>query len=118
MSTPETNSPTPTPPSDGTPSDGTTPDPTLLVRLAQAVEAEERLDPVVHALRPWARTLVDGPVRRWLLLGRPLGHALHPVLTDAPLGLWMSASSLDLLAGAEARPAARRLVGLDRKSVV
>lgn len=103
MSTPETSTPETTTGPDDAP---------LLVRAALAVEQEARLDPLVHTLRPWARTLVDGPLRQWLLLGRPLGHALHPVLTDAPLGLWTSASALDLLAGKDARPAARRLVGL------
>src|SRR5690606_8609173 len=58
-----------------------------------------------------ARTLVDGPLRAWLLLGRPMGHALHPLLTDVPIGAWMSATVLDL-SGPGARSAARRLVGL------
>jgi uncharacterized membrane protein len=40
-----------------------------------------------------------------------LGHALHPLLTDFPLGAWMSASFLDLFAGPHARRASQRLVG-------
>jgi len=41
-----------------------------------------------------------------------MGHALHPSLTDLPLGMWTAASVLDLFAGDESRPAARRLVGV------
>ncbi|NCT92693.1 (2Fe-2S)-binding protein [Cellulomonas sp. APG4] len=109
MSTSETTRPAPAHAADAPP---------LLVRASLAVERAQALDPLVETAQPWARALVDGPVRQWLLLGRPLGHALHPVLTDAPLGLWMSASALDLLAGPDARPAARRLVGLGVLSAV
>lgn len=83
----------------------------VLVHVARAVEEADELDPAVDALRPVATALVDGPWRRWLLLGRPLGHALHPLLTDVPMGAWMSASFLDL-AGPGSQAAARRLVGV------
>lgn len=43
--------------------------------------------------------------------GRWLGHALHPVLTDLPLGAFASASVLDLAGGHRSRPAAALLVG-------
>ncbi len=49
----------------------------------------------------------DSPLRT-----TALGHDLHPVLTDLPLGLWTSASLLDALGGKRSRPAATRLVGL------
>jgi uncharacterized membrane protein len=42
--------------------------------------------------------------------GRWLGHALHPLLTDLPIGSWTSASLLDVVGGRAARPAARRLI--------
>jgi uncharacterized membrane protein len=41
-----------------------------------------------------------------------LGHSLHPVLTDLPLGCWTSATLLDLLGGQRSRSAATRLVAL------
>jgi uncharacterized membrane protein len=47
-----------------------------------------------------------------MLRGRPLGHALHPLLTDLPLGCWTSAMLLDAVGGRSARPAARRLTAL------
>lgn len=89
----------------------------LLVRLARMVEDEQRLDGAVAALRPVADRLASSSARG-LLLGRPLGHAAHPLLTDVPLGAWMSASVLDLVGGRAARPAARRLVGLGVLSAV
>lgn len=47
-----------------------------------------------------------------MLRGRPLGHALHPLLTDLPLGCWTSAMLLDAVGGRSARSAARRLTAL------
>lgn len=80
--------------------------------LARRLESLQALDPVVRAVRPVADALVADPVRRDVLRGAWLGHALHPVLTDVPIGLWTSAVTLDLVGGPSARPAARRLIGL------
>jgi nitrite reductase/ring-hydroxylating ferredoxin subunit/uncharacterized membrane protein len=52
-----------------------------------------------------------GPVKD-LLSGVPLGHAAHPMLTDVPIGLWISASLLDLLGREEDGPAVERLIAL------
>jgi hypothetical protein len=41
-----------------------------------------------------------------------LGHSIHPVLTDLPLGCWTSASLVDLLGGRAGRGAATRLVAI------
>ena len=59
----------------------------------------------------------EGPVRR-LLRGEWLGHPLHPLLTDLPIGFWTSATMLDLLGGRRARPAATTMVGLGVLSAV
>ena len=40
----------------------------------------------------------DGPVKD-ALSGTWLGHALHPLLTDLPIGTWTSAVLLDWLGG-------------------
>ncbi|TDD72086.1 DUF2231 domain-containing protein [Jiangella aurantiaca] len=48
---------------------------------------------------------------RRLLHGHWLGHAVHPLLTDVPVGAWTSAALLDLSGRRELRPAARFLVG-------
>lgn len=83
-----------------------------LVALAEKLEGVTALDPAVRAVRPLADALVADPIRRDLLRGAWLGHALHPLLTDVPIGFWTSAVVLDLLGGRGARPAAQRLVGL------
>jgi len=44
--------------------------------------------------------------------GVPLGHALHPLMTDLPIGAWTSATILDLVGGESSRPAAQKLVGI------
>lgn len=87
----------------------TTPAP---VTLARTLEESTALDPVVRAVRPLADALVASPVRRDLLRGAWLGHALHPLLTDVPVGFWTSATVLDLVGGRGARGSAQRLVGL------
>lgn len=89
-----------------------------LVGVARALEGETRLDGAVHALRPVADALVADDTRRDLLLGRQMGHALHPLLTDAPIGAWASAVLLDLVGGEDSRAAAQRLVGIGILSAV
>ena len=86
-----------------------TPIPVIGTRRLEALSA---LDPVVGAVRPLAGALVAAPRRRDALTGVWLGHALHPLMTDLPIGLWTSAVTLDLVGGASARPAATRLTGL------
>jgi uncharacterized membrane protein len=46
-----------------------------------------------------------------VLRGEWLGHALHPLMTDLPLGCWLSAGLLDLFGGRRSRRSAQRLVG-------
>jgi uncharacterized membrane protein len=83
----------------------------VVSRLAARLEHDERLDPLVRVFDLAAGLVPSGRLDE-LLRGRPLGHALHPVLTDAPLGFWFSASALDVVGGHRAREAATRLVGL------
>ena len=82
------------------------------LRWAERLEQSERLDPWVARLRPLADRLLDDEGRARLLHGVPAGHALHPLLTDLPLGLWMSSTALDLVGGPRATGAADRLLGL------
>ena len=56
-----------------------------------------------------AGVIGSGPVKD-VLSGTWLGHAVHPVLTDLPIGFWTSAFTLDLLGGRHSRRAATRLV--------
>jgi uncharacterized membrane protein len=74
------------------------------------LEGAARLDPVVDKVRRVVAAVTESPARRAVLQGEPLSHSLHPVATMVPLGLWGSASVLDLLGGRSARPAAVRLI--------
>jgi uncharacterized membrane protein len=86
--------------------------PNALVRVTQQLEGDKSLDSLSDVIRPVAEALVADPKRRDLLQGEWLGHAVHPLMTDVPIGFWTSASVLDLVGGPSARPAARRLVAL------
>lgn len=81
------------------------------VRLVQRLEGATELEALAQAVAPLADAVMRLPVRDQLL-GDAAGHALHPALTDVPVGAWLSASLLDVAGGADARPAARLLVGV------
>lgn len=83
-----------------------------LHRTAERIESSPALERPARALSDAARRLLPPGRRKDALTGTWLGHALHPLLTDFPLGMWMSGSVLDLFGGAGAAPHARRLVGL------
>src|SRR5215207_1459639 len=72
-------------------------------------ENNARLDALVDVVARGA-SLVDHGRQAALLRGQWLGHALHPLLTDFPLGCWIGAGLLDLLGGRAARNRAQRLV--------
>jgi uncharacterized membrane protein len=75
------------------------------------LESEERLDAIAAAIDPLAKTVSAGALGR-VLRGDWLGHALHPALTDLPIGCWLAAGVLDVVGGRRSRPAATRLLGL------
>jgi uncharacterized membrane protein len=82
----------------------------VAVELTTRLENERRLDGLVNLIRPLASALVASPERRDLLHGTWLGHAVHPLLTDLPIGFWTSANVLDVVGGRASRPAATQLV--------
>jgi hypothetical protein len=69
-----------------------------------------------RALRSTSAKLDRVPTLAAMLRGEWLGHPLHPVLTDLPIGFWTSAWVLDFLPGQ--RAAAQKLVGLGLLSAV
>jgi nitrite reductase/ring-hydroxylating ferredoxin subunit/uncharacterized membrane protein len=83
-----------------------------LERLAESVGDIDALDAPAEALATQVRSILKPGALKDALSGTWLGHALHPLLTDVPIGAWTSATVLDLVGGTESRPAARRLVGL------
>ena len=79
------------------------------VRVLAGLEA---LDPPAKSLGELLRSIIKpGPVKD-ALSGSPLGHALHPALTDATIGTLTSAILLDWLGGERSREAAQRLIAL------
>lgn len=78
------------------------------MRLVSRLEDADQLDPAVAVGQKAARSIRPGRIRD-ALHGVWLGHPLHPVLVQLPVGTWLSASALDLLVP-QANAAARRLV--------
>ncbi len=77
------------------------------MRAVDGLERAEKLDGLVGLGQRWARLLRPGRSRD-ALHGVWLGHPLHPLLAQAPIGLWLSATVLDAWPGGE--QASRRLV--------
>src|SRR5689334_15214909 len=64
---------------------------------------ETFMDDAAEAIPPKARSFLGGD---WL------GHPLHPVLTDLPIGFWTGSFLLDFFGGRKARRASAAFVGL------
>lgn len=80
--------------------------------VAQSFERSPILDRVGKFLTSlFARFVRPGGLKD-LLSGTWLGHPLHPVLTDVPIGAWTGAMALDVLGGKRSRGASDALVGL------
>ena len=79
---------------------------------AEMIERASGLDPVGDALTGAIRGVLPAGRTKDLLSGTWLGHALHPLLTDIPIGAWTSSVVLDWIGGRKARPAADTLIAL------
>src|SRR5829696_9727949 len=75
------------------------------------VESREGLDRTAESLQPLAVLARGRGLWRRLITGELIGHAAHPFLTDVPIGLFTSATVLDLAGGADAAGSARKMVG-------
>ena len=60
--------------------------------------------------RPHGRALIPHGAPKDVLSGAWLGHALHPILTDIPIGAWTSSVLLDWTGGKDSQSAADRLI--------
>jgi nitrite reductase/ring-hydroxylating ferredoxin subunit/uncharacterized membrane protein len=97
---------------EGSPNGGNGPRRPVLHRLAERVGQAEALDPPARKLLGLADKAIKPGRARNALSGTFLGHALHPLMTDLPIGSWTSAVLLDNFGGRESEGAARRLIGL------
>ncbi len=84
--------------------------PDRAAEVLERIEHDDRLDPLVEKLEGVADAVAGSEVADDLLTGAWLGHALHPLMTDLPIGAWTSASLLDVLGGKRSRRAAAGLM--------
>lgn len=90
----------------------------LLEDLVARVETWKALDEVAEPLaRAVGRAARPAPVRN-VLSGTVIGHPLHPLLTDVPIGAWTMAAMLDLAGGPGTARAADLLVAAGLASAV
>lgn len=80
-----------------------------LHRATDLLEDAEVLDGVISPIAGRVSKMLAGSAKD-VLSGGWLGHPVHPLLTDLPIGAWTSALFLDLAGGRRARPAADALV--------
>lgn len=80
--------------------------------LVEQIEGQQALDGPSKALSGAVNRLTSPTAVKNALSGTWLGHQLHPMLTDVPIGAWSMAAFLDVMGGADAAGAARKLVGL------
>ena len=85
----------------------------LITRIADS----EALDGVADAVAGVTTQVFNRPAVRDVLSGRPLGHPLHPLLTDVPVGAFTTALVLDTLGGQGLAPAADACVAVGLASV-
>lgn len=81
----------------------------LVERLAKMEGLDKPAKPLANAV---SKATPPGHVAKDVLSGTWLGHPLHPLLTDIPIGAWTSALILDLVGGDAGKKAADQLVGL------
>lgn len=78
--------------------------------ITERIEHAAVLDRVIAFDTRVVTNLVRPDAVRQLLHGVPIGHPLHPLMVQVPLGAWISSAVLDLLPGTER--ASRALVGV------
>ncbi|MFJ4166670.1 Rieske 2Fe-2S domain-containing protein [Microbacterium sp. NPDC089698] len=78
--------------------------------LIRTLGKTKGLDPAAEKLSGWVQAATRSTPVKNALSGSWLGHQVHPMLTDLPIGAWGAATVLDLTGADPA--ASRRLVGL------
>jgi uncharacterized membrane protein len=78
--------------------------------LAARLESVQALDGPAQLAGRTVRGVIPDGVPKRALSGAWLGHALHPIMSDIPIGVWTSAVLLDWTGGEESRSASDRLI--------
>jgi uncharacterized membrane protein len=78
--------------------------------LAARLESVEALDGPGRTAGHLVRGLIPDGAPKDVLSGAWLGHAVHPILTDIPIGTWTSSVLLDWIGGEGSRTASDRLI--------
>lgn len=86
------------------------------LELVARLEDAEWLDPVAKSVRKVVKKAIRPRWARDILHGVPIGHPVHPLAVQVPLGAWISAAVLDVVPGTE--QAAKVLVGVGAASVL
>lgn len=89
-----------------------------LTRIVQAVEKQESLDGLSAPVGSVVHAATRSRAVKNLLSGSWLGHQLHPLMTDLPIGFWTSALVLDLVGGDDSEKAADMLVAFGNASAL
>ena len=80
--------------------------------IAPRLDEQAPLDAIAVPLQRGVRATMGRGRARDALRGSWLGHPVHPMLTDLPIGFWTSAWMLDLVGGERDARAAQSLVGM------
>ena len=78
--------------------------------IAARLESVEALDGPAQAIGHTVRELIPEGAPKDALSGVWLGHAVHPLLSDLPIGTWTSSVLLDWIGGKDSRSASDRLI--------
>lgn len=89
---------------------------TVLGFLDRAADTATPFDSVIESARKVVLKLLEPPLVGDVLHGTWLGHPLHPVLAQFPVGAWTSAGLLDAIP--PLRPAATVLIGAGMTTAV
>ena len=80
--------------------------------LMRRLETFEGLDDAADVLSKKVRDALGRQPLKDVLSGTWLGHSLHPLMTDIPIGTWVSALVLDLVGGEDSEGASDLLMGV------
>ena len=90
----------------------------VLSEVVSGLEQTRAFDGPGEVVSGVVRHLTASDAIKSALSGSWLGHALHPLMTDLPIGFWTSGVALDLVGGQDAEAGADLLVALGNLSAL